>query len=229
MENNKLNYYRNILNKERDRLKKEMKSFEDEQRLSQKDSTGELSSYDNHPGDEGTLTFEREMDLGLFDNIFSRLKEVDDALEKIDTGDYGICQSCGDSINKERLDLVPATSFCQDCKEIEEDKENVRDRPLEEESFYPSFRGFNDETGANSYDAEDTWQDLAQYGTSSGPVFSDDAVTGEKPRKEAYVDTDELIGTVGIEDSIINDEVDNLEEAVKTSTTFTGIKGQTER
>lgn len=229
MNNNRFIQYRDKLYKERERLKKELKSFEDEQKLSQKQSTGELSSYDNHPGDEGTLTFEREMDLGLMDNIFSRLKEVDDALEKIETGEYGRCQNCGDAISAERLELVPATSFCQDCKEIEEDKERVRTRPLEEESFFPPFRGFNDETGANSYDAEDTWQDLAQYGTSSGPVFSDDAVTGEKPRKEAYVDTDELVGAVGIEDSLIDDEVDNLEEAEKTKTTFTGIKGQTER
>ncbi|MFW5988566.1 MAG: TraR/DksA C4-type zinc finger protein [bacterium] len=222
-------YYQNLLKNNKKRLKTELKSFEDEQRLSQKESTGELSSYDNHPGDEGTLTFEREMDLGLKDNIVSRLKEIDDALGKIETGDYGLCQNCGITISHDRLELVPATSFCQECKEIEEDKEGVRARPLEEESFFPPFQGFNDESDANEYDAEDTWQDVAQYGTSSGPVFSDDAVTGNKPRKEAYIDTDEIVGSVGIEDSIIDDQVDNLEEAAKTKTTFTGLKGENEK
>ena len=213
MQKKNIDHYLMLLNKEKNRLKEGLKSFEDEERISQKESTGELSSYDNHPGDAGTNTFEREMDLGLKDNILLMLKEVDDALGKIESGNYGVCQTCDTTISEDRLDLVPATSFCEECKDLEDAKEGVRERPLEEKSFFPSFQGFNDETGDNEYDAEDTWQDVAQYGTSSSSVFSDDAVTGERPRKEAYVDTDELVGSVGIEDSIIDNEVEDLEEA----------------
>lgn len=229
MEKDKLGKYHNILLREKDRLEHTMKRFEDEEMLTQQESTGELSSYDNHPADAGSETFEREKDVGLKDNTFTLLKQVDDALEKIESGSYGICQRCGDSIREDRLKILPHTNFCEYCKKIEEDMEGVRERSIEEGTFYPPFRGINDNTGKIGYDAEDAWQDVAQYGTSSEPSYTPEAVTGDKPSKESYIDQDEIIGSVGIEDSLIDDEVNKLEDTAKRKTTSTGIKGDNKR
>ncbi|MFW6287518.1 MAG: hypothetical protein ACOC2J_02055 [bacterium] len=95
MQKEKLIKYKAILINEKVRLEEEIKNFQDEEKYSQQESTSELSSYDNHPGDVGSETFEREMDLGLKDNTFTLLKQVDDALDKIESGSYGICQKCG--------------------------------------------------------------------------------------------------------------------------------------
>lgn len=225
MQKDKLEKYHKVLLNEKDRLENEMKNFQDEEKYSQQESTAELSSYDNHPGDVGSETFEREKDLGLKDNTFTLLKQVDDALDKIKSGSYGICQKCGDRINDERLEVVPYTSFCERCQENQENLEGVRERPIEEGTFYPPFRGFNDDTDNIEYDAEDTWQDVAQYGTSNDPSYANDPVTGDKLSKDPYIDPDETVGSVGIEDSLFDDEVDDLEEASKAKTTFTGIKG----
>ncbi|MFW6023046.1 MAG: TraR/DksA C4-type zinc finger protein [Halanaerobiaceae bacterium] len=229
MNQHKLEQYKHMLLKYKDRLEFEIKNFEDEEKLSQQESTGELSSYDNHPGDAGSETFEREMDLGLKDNTFGLLIQVDDALDKINSGNYGLCQQCGIAIDDDRLEVVPYTSFCEKCKEEQEDLEGVRERPIEEGSYFPPFRSFNDDTDRVEYDGEDTWQDVAQYGTSNDPMYAPDSVTGKKAKKEAYADTDEIVGSVGIEDSLFEDEKDDIEDTANAGTSITGSKGENKR
>ena len=46
----------------------------------------------------------------------SRLAEVNGALEKIQSGKYGICASCGKTISPDRLEAMPSAKFCIDCK-----------------------------------------------------------------------------------------------------------------
>ncbi len=229
MDKYKVMKYKKVLLNEKDRLEGEIKNFQDEEKYSQQESTNELSSYDNHPGDAGSETFEREMDLGLKDNTFTLLKQVDDALDKIESGNYGVCQKCGANIKDDRLGVVPYSSYCEDCQESQEDIEGVRERPLEEGTFHPPFRGFNDNDEGIEYDAEDAWQDVAQYGTSNDPSYAHDPVTGDKLSKDPYIDSEEVIGSVGIEDTIIDDEVDDIEDASKAKTTFTGSKGESKK
>ncbi|MDN5311737.1 MAG: hypothetical protein PWQ68_710, partial [Thermoanaerobacteraceae bacterium] len=85
-----------------------------------KESVGELSSYDNHTSDLGAEIFEREKDLGLKDNTKILLMKVNHALDKIRDGTYGICERCGKPIDKERLEAVPYTTLCIECKKEEE-------------------------------------------------------------------------------------------------------------
>jgi RNA polymerase-binding transcription factor DksA len=44
------------------------------------------------------------------------LREVDAALDRMDTGTYGRCQKCGNPIAEERLEALPATRLCIACK-----------------------------------------------------------------------------------------------------------------
>lgn len=230
MQKKELAKYKKMLLSEKRSLKEELKTFTDDEKMSQKESTGELSSYDNHPGDDGTTTARREISQGVKDNVISLLKQVEDSLNKIEVGNYGICQNCGDEIKEDRLEVVPYTSFCEKCKETGEAIDGERKRPLAEYAYFPPFgRGFTDGTSKIEYDAEDSWQDVAQYGTSAGPIYSPDALDGDNPSKESYLDSDEVVGSVGIEDSIIDDDVDTVEESDDMKTTFTGRKGEDKR
>lgn len=73
---------------------------------------GELSSYDQHPGDSGTETFEREKALAIVERIDGELEDVKRALRKVDEGSYGICEACGRPIPPERLEASPAARYC---------------------------------------------------------------------------------------------------------------------
>lgn len=79
---------------------------------SQQDSLQELSSYDQHQADVATETFEREKDLTILDQVEGELADVENALQRLDAGTYGICEACGKPIGDERLEALPATRFC---------------------------------------------------------------------------------------------------------------------
>jgi RNA polymerase-binding protein DksA len=76
----------------------------------------EISSYDDHPADLASETFEREKDLALESNITDLLVKVNTALEKIEEGSYGLCDLCGMEINPERIKALPWASLCRDCQ-----------------------------------------------------------------------------------------------------------------
>src|SRR5690554_6976844 len=134
-----------------------------------KESVQELSSYDNHPADTATETFEREKDLGIYlDSKRLRYNNIQDALDRIKAGKYGICAICGRPIAQERLEALPQTINCIDCQELME-KGQIGDgnRPIEEIVLaYPFGRSFLRDTTAVGFDGEDTWQAVAIYGTS---------------------------------------------------------------
>ncbi len=58
-------------------------------------SSGELSSYDNHPGDQATELYEREKDLALLDHEREHLRDIDYSLKQIENGTYGTCEVSG--------------------------------------------------------------------------------------------------------------------------------------
>ena len=130
-----------------------------------KDAVGELSSYDNHPADIGSETFERSKDFALREDAILKLRAVDEALRKIDAGTYGSCDVCRGPIPWERLEAVPYTTLCRHCKAELERRQGGRERPIEEEVIaemaLPAARG------SIAYDAEDAWQDVLQHGSST--------------------------------------------------------------
>ena len=60
---------------------------------------------------------DRELALMLADREREKLTQVDDALKRIETGTYGICESCEEDIDKERLAAMPFTKLCLSCQE----------------------------------------------------------------------------------------------------------------
>ena len=149
---------------EKDAVQRQLDEFEKMADTALEDSIGELSTYDNHPADIGSETFERSKDLGLRHNAGLKLRAINDALAKLDQGDYGYCDECGAPIDPERLATLPFTTKCRVCKERGESK-TERVRPVEEKALARPFAPPGDESAI--YDREDTWQDLAQHGLAT--------------------------------------------------------------
>ena len=205
----KLNYFKERLMEEKRHLTEELiAGGRFNLNESQGDAIGELSSYDNHPADLGSETFEREKDLGLRNNARELYLKADDALEHIEKGDYGICESCGREIGEERLEAIPYSTYCISCQREEDDLYiNNRARPIEEEVLGPPFgRTFLDNTGNVGIDGEDIWQSVARYGTSDTP--SD--LGGENSYEDAFYDAHEPQGIVERVDAIIDTGVDEI-------------------
>ena len=79
------------------------------------EETGELpSSADNHLADTASETYDRELDEGLEADAREQVRQVDEALARIESGDYGTCRICGKKIPVERLEAVPWTTLCID-------------------------------------------------------------------------------------------------------------------
>lgn len=147
-------------------------------RLSQGDQLQEDSTVDNHPADLGTEMFEREKDLGLRSNAQRRLREIDIALERMESGTYGICETCGGPIDPARLEAFPSATTCINCQRGREALPDRFHRPIEEKVLNPPFgRTFRDGSGDPGYDGEDAWQEVAQGGTSETPQDVPGAVT----------------------------------------------------
>jgi DnaK suppressor protein len=74
----------------------------------------------------------RELDMILTDREKQKLKQIDDALERIEENTYGFCEECGVKIPRARLKVVPFAKHCVECKEvIEREEKYTREEPEE--------------------------------------------------------------------------------------------------
>jgi RNA polymerase-binding protein DksA len=112
-------HFRRRLLEDRTRVKEALDYLHEENPGSMEDETQEIPS-DNHPGDVATITHDREIDYTLEENEERVLAAIDAALKRIDDGTFGICGSCGQPIAVERLEALPYTTQCIDCKRREE-------------------------------------------------------------------------------------------------------------
>ena len=82
-----------------------------------RDASGDLSGYSIHMADVGTDAQERETALQYATEEGRRLYDVLDALRKIETGEYGICEECEKPIDRVRLEALPHARLCLTCQE----------------------------------------------------------------------------------------------------------------
>ena len=116
-----LEHFEKRLMEERARLLEELAHVEkDVIGQNPKDSSGDLSAYTYHMADLGTDAMEREKAF-LFASAEGRLLyHINEALRRLFKNEYGNCESCGQAISRERLDVVPHARLCIKCKEKEE-------------------------------------------------------------------------------------------------------------
>ncbi len=193
MDKNDLKHYEELLNKEKE---KREDSLEDEGiglGASIKEMSGELSSYDNHPGDLGNETFEAEKNFSFRTRDKFLLSEVQAALNKIADGTYGLCEQCHKEIDKDRLEVRPYSRLCINCENDMEQKidDEEKGRPIEEQVLFPPFgRSFTDNSVNDKveFDGEDTWESVNEYN-----VRMSDNEFGEDDEDTGYVENVEQI------------------------------------
>lgn len=105
----------------------------------------ELESKAEREGnkDEGLDTYDlaseerdREISFILSDRERSKVKHIDDALERMEEGSYGVCDACGLEIAEERLTAMPFTRLCRDCQQDQEREARSQRRVEDERNTY---------------------------------------------------------------------------------------------
>jgi RNA polymerase-binding protein DksA len=112
-------HFKQRLLDERARVQEALDYLHEENAGSLEDEREEIPS-DNHPADVATSTVNREIDYTLEENEERVLAAIDGALQRIEEGSYGTCRGCGDGIAIERLEALPYTTRCIECKRREE-------------------------------------------------------------------------------------------------------------
>jgi len=74
------------------------------------------------PLDEVESILERNLAISDLDRSSRLLQQIQLALERIDDGSFGICQSCNKTIHADRLDAVPWAAFCVHCQEAADEE-----------------------------------------------------------------------------------------------------------
>ena len=75
------------------------------------------------PNDRATQESDMALELRNRDRERKLIKKIDETVAKIDSGDYGYCESCGVEIGLKRLEARPTATLCIDCKTLDEIRE----------------------------------------------------------------------------------------------------------
>lgn len=78
------------------------------------------------PADRATAESDRAFTLRLRDRERKLIKKIQQALTRIEEGEFGVCVDCGDDIGVARLKARPMTTLCINCKSKQEEDEMVR-------------------------------------------------------------------------------------------------------
>lgn len=108
-----IDHFKQMLLEKRREILINVNEIEDEAlKKSRMDASGDLSSMPIHMADIGTDNFEQEFALELMDSEIKLLREIDDALQRIEEGTYGICEGTDKPITKARLEAQPWARYC---------------------------------------------------------------------------------------------------------------------
>ncbi|MFA5032641.1 MAG: TraR/DksA C4-type zinc finger protein [bacterium] len=112
-----LQYIRNILLKRKTDLESRLTKLEEKFRHTQQEDSGDASSHPLHIGDIASDTETKEQNSYMISSIVKELRKIHGALDRLASGNYGICEACGESIDVNRLRAIPYAEFCIKCGE----------------------------------------------------------------------------------------------------------------
>lgn len=121
-------YFLGLLMVARSAFDEQVKFHADEALTSKKDSAGERAGMATHMADLGTDNFRHELELGLLSEEVDVLEMIDEAIQRIEDDEYGICLDCGCEISRGRLEVKPYAKFCTKCKTRRESVEDPTHR-----------------------------------------------------------------------------------------------------
>jgi len=85
----------------------------------------ELEAFPDQ-SDQATAEVDQNFSLRLKEREQKLLKKIDEALDRMETNTYGICERCGQEIPYKRLKARPVTTLCIECKTLQEQEERIR-------------------------------------------------------------------------------------------------------
>jgi DnaK suppressor protein len=112
----------------------------------------EASAFGMHQADAGSDAYDRDFALSLLSQEQDSLYEIDEALKRIDTGAYGVCEISGKPILHARLEALPFTRFTVECQ-AEIEKKNRYSRVRQPVA---SLFGLGDDEGGDDDDDSST-------------------------------------------------------------------------
>jgi RNA polymerase-binding protein DksA len=90
----------------------------------QREETGESSTVSQHPADTADFTYQRELQQSMQQLLDREAAQVEAALRARESGTYGLCENCGQSISPERLEARPEATQCIECQRRAETRRN---------------------------------------------------------------------------------------------------------
>ena len=87
-----------------------------------------LAQAENYPdpSDRASMETDRSFNLRLRERESHLIRKIDAALDRIRSGEFGVCEHCGDEISLARLEARPVSTLCIRCKTLQEEMEKVR-------------------------------------------------------------------------------------------------------
>jgi DnaK suppressor protein len=130
MRQRELNFHKRLLLRRLDELYAEVQRVKDHVK-----ETDELSP---DPMDQASNQVDRDFLLRLKDRERKLMVKIQEALERIEKGTFGICQECGEKISQKRLRARPMATLCIDCKHEQEalEKKISTEKPGETSSIW---------------------------------------------------------------------------------------------
>lgn len=113
MDKRKLKSYRDRLLERRESLFRQVTEAE----LSSRERDAEATQ---DPADMAANAYTKELLISMSANDRRLLELIDEALKRVESGDYGDCVNCGEPVQEKRLDAVPWARFCLRCQDLQE-------------------------------------------------------------------------------------------------------------
>jgi DnaK suppressor protein len=113
MDKKRLEYYKKKLQTKRDELARSIQRTEEEGRSADDDPTVDLA-------DKAANSYTKEFLFGQNNTDRTTLQQIDDALTRIRTNNFGVCLNCETELQQKRLEAVPWASHCTVCQEKHE-------------------------------------------------------------------------------------------------------------
>jgi YteA family regulatory protein len=207
MDKNKMFYLKEKLTNEANKINKTLgQMYENGEAVMSEHSPNELSNYDNHPADLGSELYSVELNMALKVHEQSKLNDINSALNKIEKGTYGKCESCKQEIPYERLEALPFAKLCMKCeKEKEALKINTPDMSYDEVYDAPFGRKYLNKREDDEFEGLDQLNDLMKYGSADTPQD----MGGYQDYEEYYTNELDNQGIVEEIDKISNQQYRN--------------------
>lgn len=117
MDKNKLDEFRNLLQEQMDQLLRDADKTVSEM-------TDEKTNFPD-PTDRASLESDRNFELRIRDRERKLINKIREAIDRLEEGEFGVCEGCGEEIGEARLRARPVTTLCIDCKTEQERQEKI--------------------------------------------------------------------------------------------------------